>query len=106
MTSPSVETASVGKVAESTQDLERLLLGFHQGRRIRPNAVKRVRPLRAGWALGVEPEGRWVQEDPFAFDLLDYRAFGEHILEAQPIRQPAAYEVQAAQLGKRVILIP
>src|SRR5205085_6735115 len=105
LTSPSVAIASVAKMAESPQDLERLLLGFHQGRRVCANAVQRVCPYRAGRALGMEPEGGRVKEDALALDLLDDRTLGEHILEAQPAGEPAPHEVEAPQLRKRMILV-
>src|SRR5438034_119741 len=92
-------------MAESPQDLERLLLGFHQTRRVCANAVERVRPLGAGWALGVEPERGRVEKDSLALDLLDDRALGEHVLEAETVGQPATHEVEAAQLRKRMVFV-
>src|SRR5438132_1514811 len=72
---------SGAKVSEPTQNLERLLLGFEQRRRVRADAAQRVSPLRAGRALGMEAKCRWIKEDPLAFDLLDHRPLGQDVFE-------------------------
>src|ERR1700682_725903 len=80
--------ASAAKVPESSQDLEGLLLGFEQGRRVGPNAAESVRPLRTGRALGMEPERRWVKEDPLPLYLLDHWSLGQYFFERLTARQP------------------
>src|SRR5712692_496102 len=96
---------SAGKMPKASQDLEGLLLGLHQSRRVSTNATQRVRPLGAGWALGMKPEGRWIEKDALALHLLDHRPLREHIFERLAAGQTARFELEAAQLGQRVILI-
>src|SRR2546430_11909130 len=96
---------SGAKVTESAEDLERFLLRFEKGRCVRPDTAQRVGPLGAGWALGMQPEGGWVEKDALALDLLDYRPFGEHVLERLVTGKSSAVEVETAQLGERVILV-
>src|SRR5438477_279617 len=103
---PSVTTpVSAAKVPESTQDLQRFLLGLEQRRRIGADAAQRIRPLGAGRALGVQPEGRRIEEDALALDLLDYGSLRQHVLERLSAGQSPRLEVEAPQLGQRVIFV-
>src|SRR5207237_6458111 len=103
---PSVTTpVSAAKVPESTQDLQRFLLGLEQRRRMGADAAQRIRPLGAGRALGVQPEGRRIEEDALALDLLDYGSLRQHVLERLSAGQSPRLEVEAPQLGQRVIFV-
>src|SRR4029077_6100854 len=94
-----VSALSRAKVAETSQDLQRLLLRFEQGRRVRADPAKRVCPLGTRWALRVQTEGRRIEEDALAFDLLDHRPFRQHVLEGLTVLQPPGSEVEEAEHG-------
>ena len=88
--------ASLAKMAEAPQQLQRCLLGFEQGRRVGADPVQGVSPFRARRTLRMEPKRRRIEEDALAFHLFDHRSLGEHVLERDVIRQEAADEIEAA----------
>src|SRR5256885_17215777 len=89
---------SAAKVAEAAQDLERLLLGLHQRRRVGPDPIQRVRPLGPRRALRVKAERGRIEEDAFAGHLLDHGALGKHVLERIARGQPALDELEPSEL--------
>src|SRR5690348_838247 len=102
----SVATAPSGaKVAEASQDLERLLLRLEEGGRVGADAAERVGPLGARRAHRVEAKCRRVEEDALALHLFDDGALGEHVLERVTAGQPAEAKVEAAQLRERMVLV-
>ena len=84
---------------------QRFLLGFQQAWRVGPDAVERIRPLGRGRALRMEAECGRIEEDAFAGDLFDHRTFGQHVLERITCRKAALHELEASQLGERMILV-
>src|SRR4051812_14827317 len=100
-----VSALSGPKVTEAPQDLERLLLCFEQGRGVGPHPTQGVGPLGARRAQRVQPEGRRIEKDALALDLLDHRSFGEDVFERLTLRQAARVEVEASQFGERMIVV-
>jgi hypothetical protein len=92
-------------MAETSQDLERFLLGFHQRRGIGAYAAQGVGPFGTRRALRVESKRRRVEKDALPLDLFDHGPFGEHVLERLAPRQPARFELQMTQLGQRMVLV-
>src|SRR5260370_14620188 len=97
---------SGAKVAESAEDLERLLLRFEQGRRVSADPAQRIRPFRAAWALGVQPESGSVKENALALHLLNHWSLGEHVLERLAAGKAPTFEIDVSQLSERVVIVP
>src|SRR5205823_8598082 len=103
---PSVATAaSAAKVAKPPQNLERLLFRLEECRCVGADAAQRVRPLGAGWAHRMESEGRRIEEDPLALDLLDHGPFGEHVLGRLSAGQATETEVEVTYVRERVVFV-
>ena len=105
-TPSAVRVVSAAKMTEAAQHLERFLFRLHEGWRIRPDSAECITPLRAGRTLGVKAEGRWIEEDALAFDLLDHGSLGKNILERKPGGETALHELEAAELRERVVAVP
>src|SRR5260370_27770999 len=106
MTPLAAAAVSGAKVAESAEDLERLLLRFEQGRRVSADPAQRIRPFRAGWALGVQPESGWVKENALALDLLDHWSLGEHVVVRLASGWAHPCDIEVCQRGERVVIVP
>ena len=53
----------------------------------------------------MKPECRRIEKYPFALHFLDHRPFRKHLFERKAARQAAVPELEAAQLGERVVFI-
>src|ERR1700730_6926006 len=98
--------ASAAKVPHRSQYLQRLAFRLEQRRSVRPQTAERITPLcRSGGSVGVQPVSRRVEHDRLALDFLDHGAPREHLLQRVSRGQASAPELEATQLGKRIVVV-
>src|SRR6202035_5916033 len=95
------------ELSEAAINAHRLRLRLEEGGGEIADALETEAP-HAGLVaaeVGVGAVSRRVERDRLALHLLDHRAGGEHVLDRHARRQPALADLEAAELGDRVLLV-
>src|SRR6202521_2403773 len=100
-------TPSRIELAEASINAHRLRLRLEEGGGEIADALQAEAPHPGLVAAEVRvgAVGRRVKRDRLALHLLDHRSGGEHVLDRHARRQPALADLEAAELGDRVLLI-